>query len=404
LSNGAILNDVQGDDLLERSIEAIKHERMPSGPSQDVIARTLETLKPAPSHNERKTVVTRILQMTFAQRIAAAVMLTGGALVLWFMFALFGGFGTVSYAQVAQHIKEARSMTFKMTITSPKLPKPVEAKLYALEPGKMRNEGPGGVVTISRREADKVRTLALMPQQKQARAFEIKLSDPKLATAPDFVNEFRKLADHKGEALEPREINGTKAKGFRVVTHGQVSSLWVDPKTAQPLLVEMDVPAAGEGAKVVMSEIAFDVPLDESLFSLDPPKDYTLEKADLAVSMNLEANLINVFRVYADANGGTFPERFDDWSAYAKAVATKSQNGKLDPEAMKNVAGIGTVTALLSNKKAGEDYAYSGKEAKLGEKDKLIFWYRDKEKGTYRAIFADLTARDVPAEEVQSSK
>jgi hypothetical protein len=396
-------NDTHGDDLLERSLTALKQERIPNGPSQDVIARTLATLKPAPSHNERKTVVTRILQMTFAQRIAAAVMLTVGALVLWFMFALFGGFGTVSYAQVAQQIKDARSMTFKMKITSPKLPKPVDARVYALEPGKIRNEGPGGVVTITRREPDKIRTLAIIPQLKRARAFEIKLSDSKLATAPDFVNEFRKLADHKGEALEPREINGIKARGFRVVIHGEVSSLWVDPKTARPLLVEMDVPAAGEGAKVVMSEIAFDVPLDESLFSLDPPKGYTLEKADLAV-MDLETNLINAFRAYADANGEKFPERFDDWSAYTKAITARSANGKLDPEAMKNVVAVGAVAGLLSSKTKGEDYAYLGKDARLGDKDKLIFWYRDQEKGTYRAIFADLTARDASVEEVQKNR
>ena len=108
MSEGTNHNDTHGDDLLERSIDAIKHERMPNGPSEDVIARTLSALgRPtavAPSHNERSSVVTRIFQMTFAQRIAAAVMLTGGALVLWFMFALLGG-GTVSYAQVAQQIK-----------------------------------------------------------------------------------------------------------------------------------------------------------------------------------------------------------------------------------------------------------------------------------------------------------
>jgi hypothetical protein len=120
--------------------------------------------------------------------------------------------------------------------------------------------------------------------------------------------------------------------------------------------------------------------------------------------MDLETNLINVFRVYADATDGKFPQRFDDWAEYGKAVGAKSQGGKLDPATMQKRAGVGAVTALLSNKKSGEDYAYTGKDAKLGDKDKIVFWHRDKAKNTYRAIFADLTARNVSAEEVQKNR
>ena len=235
----------------------------------------------------------------------------------------------------------------------------------------------------------------------------MKLSDPNQTATPDFVGQFRKLADQKGEELETREINGVKAKGFRINADGQVVSLWANPKTAQPMLVEMAVPAGEEegAGKLVMSDFTFDTPLEESLFSLEPPKGYTLEQMDLGgITLDLEANVINVLQVYADATDGKFPERLNDWAAYGKALAAKSKGGKLDPAAMQKVAGVGAISALLSNKKAGEDYAYNGKDAKLGEKDKIIFWHRDKAKGTYRAIFGDLTARDVPAEEIQKNR
>lgn len=339
--------------------------------------------------------------MTFTQRIAAAVMVTVGAVVLWFMFTLLGG-GSVSYAQVAKQIRDAQSMTFTMTMTAPQLPHPVEAKIYALEPGKIRNEGPQGIVTISRREDDVIRILSLVPQGKQARLIETKLSDPKQALAGDFVGDFRKLADKPGaEPLEERQIGDVKAKGFRVAMDGQVVSLWAHPKTALPLRVEMEVAAAGEGSKVIMSDIAFDVALDESLFSLEPPKDYVLKEHALTVNTDLETNLINLFQVYANATAGTFPDRFDDWGAYAKAVSAKVK-GEIDPETLQKVSGVGAVTALLAGKKAGEDYGYTGKGARLNEVNRIVFWHRDKTRGTYRAIFADLTAKEVSAERIRN--
>ena len=32
---------------------------------------------------------------------------------------------------------------------------------------------------------------------------------------------------------------------------------------------------------------------------------------------------------------------------------------------------------------------------------KIVFWHRDKTKGTYRAVFADLSVKDVSAEQVK---
>ena len=405
MSNDRFDNANDNDDIVERALDALHRERVPHGPSSELAGRTLEALERRASAaakwdtNERTNLLMRMMTMTLTQRIAAAVLVTVGAVVLWFMFTLLGG-GSVSYAQVAKQIRDAQSMTFKLTMTAPQLPQSVEAKVYALEPGKMRNEGPGGVVTISRRVDDEIRVLSLMPHDKQARLIRSKLSDPKQAMQPDFVGEFRKLADKPGaEPLEERQIGDVKAKGFRVRMDGQVVSLWAHPKTALPLIVEMDVQAAGEGTKVIMSDIAFDVALDESLFSLEPPKDYVLKEHELAVSMDLEANLINLLQVYTASSDGAFPEKFDDWGAYAKAVSAKVK-GEIDPATLQKVSGVGAVTALLSGKKAGEDYGYTGKGARLNEADRIVFWHRDKAKGTYRAIFADLTAKDVPAERV----
>jgi len=399
------------DDIVQRSLDTLHREHVPHGPSMDVTQRTLAALKlkthaasgvaQREDYEPKSNLFTRILTMTVTQRIAAAVMLTVGGLVVWFMFALFGGFGTISYAQVAQQIKDARSMTMKMRMTSPQIPQPVEAKLYALEPGMMRNEGWGGVVTVSRRDGDRIRLLALEPRTKVAHLVEANLTEV-TGKNPDMVAEFRSLADKPGEPLGERQVGDVKAKGFKVIAEGQTISLWVHPKTALPLLVEMDAPAAGEGSKVVLSEIAFDVKLDERLFSLEVPKDYKLTESKLKATLDLEANVVNVMRAYTKAMGGAFPEKLDDWAAYGKAMTAGKE--KVDDASMQALAGAGTISAILFSRKPGEDYGYTGKGIKLGDAKAIVFWYRDKAKGTYRAVYGDLTAKDVTADERPAAK
>jgi hypothetical protein len=283
-----------------------------------------------------------------------------------------------------------------MITNSPQIPQPIEAKLYAQEPGMLRNEGPGGVVTVSRRDGDRIRLLALEPRTKTAQLIEANLNEA-TGKNPDFVAEFRALADKPGEPLGERQIGDVKAKGFKVMSDGQAVSVWAHPKTALPLLIEMDVPSVA--GKVVMSEIAFDVPLDEKLFSLDVPEGYKLSEQKLAVTLDLEANVINLLRAYAKVTDGAFPEKLDDWAAYGKALA--SGNAKPDEATIQALSGAGAITAILSSRKPGEDYGYTGKGAKPGDKDAIVFWHRDKAAGTYRAVFADLTAKAVTAEEVK---
>jgi outer membrane lipoprotein-sorting protein len=275
-------------------------------------------------------------------------------------------------------------------------------KLYAMEPGMLRNESNSGVVTVSRRDGEQMRVLVLEPRTKTAQLVEANIAALK-GKNPDIVAEFRALADKPGEPLESRQVGDVKAKGFRVKSDGQTISLWVHPKTARPILVEMDAEAVGEEGKFVLSEITFDEKLDEKLFSLDVPEGFKLNTNQIKVSFDLEQNVINLLGAYTKLTGGTFPEKLDDWAAYGKAMSNGGK-AKPDPATIQAFSGAGAITALLTDKKVGEDFAYSAKDAKLGDKDKVVFWHRDKAKGTYRAVFADLTAREVPAEEIPKSK
>ena len=41
------------------------------------------------------------------------------------------------------------------------------------------------------------------------------------------------------------------------------------------------------------------------------------------------------------------------------------------------------------------EYGYSPEEAKLGDSDKILFWYRPEGAAAYRVIYGDLHASDV---------
>jgi hypothetical protein len=46
------------------------------------------------------------------------------------------------------------------------------------------------------------------------------------------------------------------------------------------------------------------------------------------------------------------------------------------------------------------NYGYLGADAKLGEKDKIIFWYRLPQSESYRAIFGDLRSEEITREQI----
>ena len=50
-------------------------------------------------------------------------------------------------------------------------------------------------------------------------------------------------------------------------------SLWGDPKTGLPVRIEMTM-AMMPNVKITMSDFEFNVDMDESLFSVEPPAGY----------------------------------------------------------------------------------------------------------------------------------
>jgi hypothetical protein len=117
-----------------------------------------------------------------------------------------------------------------------------------------------------------------------------------------------------------------------------------------------------------------------------------------------EAAFIGLLRAYASASDGTFPKQIDDWKAYGEAIARKAAKGGKPSQA--DVMRLATKAAMLSARAAGYlfsldgQYGYKPDGVKLGDAEKLLFWYKPKGKEVWRAIYGDLHAADLPADKV----
>jgi hypothetical protein len=209
----------------------------------------------------------------------------------------------------------------------------------------------------------------------------------------------RNLDGKTGEAIGKKQIGDVEAQGYRVtIETGQELTIWADPKTRQPVRIDITTNLSGQALRNSISNIQIDLKLDDSLFSLDPPPGYTLQKTSLTVGDDKddgtpEMAVAKLLRAYAEKSGGTFPARLDDWSSYDKQFQKIGIKGATDPEMIRLVNLVVRIQIFLLERKG--DYGYKADAMKLGDADKILFWYKLKGKETYRAVFGDLHVADV---------
>jgi len=65
-------------------------------------------------------------------------------------------------------------------------------------------------------------------------------------------------------------------------------TLWADPKTAWPIRIEI-VNKMLDGARMVMNNFRYDVDLDPSLFSLEPPAGYSTQAIEISLLLSVSS-------------------------------------------------------------------------------------------------------------------
>jgi hypothetical protein len=270
------------------------------------------------------------------------------------------------------------------------------------------------------------KVLTLNPEKKTATVIEIKNMTDEQKREADMFGEFRRLiqqaqqmGDESVEFLGKATIDGRSAIGYRVLEPGVDITVWASAETLLPIRLRYS--RQMERMEYIISDIAYDVELDESLFSLEVPEGYTVHTVQMDVSEPKEEELLETLRMWMDAFGdipedmdikkvgGKFPAALDITVAVGimefdatKAGFKKGMN-PFDPKFQKYherfdkaKRGIEFVHTLPDS----SDWHYAGKDVILGDAGTAIFWYRPEGSPTYRVIYGDLSVKDVAPENV----
>jgi outer membrane lipoprotein-sorting protein len=397
--------------LATDSTEAAIVERIMSAVTADVsrrpIVRTREEMI-HPTLFSRSLDTWRWIMRSSVSRISAAAILALaiGGIAVWF----HGGGTTPAFADFIEPILSAKTVTFKTTFEDEG--QKITGKVMAMaSPQRTRSEqdmpSKQKMVTIVDdtghslvlRPAEKVAivtTSTNVPKEKRPKAifFELRSQLADARDQPDWIR----------EPLGEKVIDGRSLVGYRLTGHGMICDLWGDPKTGMPVRIENSAPSNPNMKPMICSDFVFDADLDESLFSLEPPAGYKVQKLTVDVSPAKEKDLIETLRRYAQLRGGALPDQLDvvaftklfqeDW-AKSNPMKDGSPSEEERQEQLNGLLKFGRGFSFAFEQLPREaDAHYAGKGVKVGAADTPVFWYRPGDAKKYRIISADLSVRE----------
>ncbi|MCP4614169.1 MAG: hypothetical protein GY845_36250 [Planctomycetes bacterium] len=222
------------------------------------------------------------------------------------------------------------------------------------------------------------------------------------------VSRVKDYPDADIQDLGEKEINGQKAVGFYVKSFNDGLTIWANKKTSLPIRIEIT-----EGkTSTVIKNIEFDVPLEESLVSMEVPAGYTMK--DIAIHIeaapdNLpynatEEDLVESLRIWAEIIlDSAFPNAIgtDHFIKQAAPLGYKMASLRLPvSEGEQLFFKFQKGMIFLQKFEFGGKWGYAGKGVKLGDADKIILWYQPQGSNTYRAIYGDLRVAEVAEEDL----
>jgi outer membrane lipoprotein-sorting protein len=349
----------------------------------------------------------RTIMKSRITKLAAAA-----AIVIAVLVGIYEIGGSASaFAEVVKPFLTARTAAFKVTINVEGGPTQTGEGMF-MEPGRLRQTSPDGTVVIT--DLQQGRMLALIPSQKRAIVYEL----VNIQEDPGELNIFTEIRkrileaketeDESVEFLDEREIEGRNAIGYHVEKPGVDITVWADAETKIPIRLENIMGPT----TYIMSDIIFDVELDESQFSVGIPEGYTVHTLQMDCSEPTEKDLIEMFRIWSDNMDGNLPSSLEmsasmEFVRYQQAKMKRQGREPSEQEMMEKMMEVQQTIMKMSRGAmfvqqlpADSDSHYVGKDVKFGDADTPIFWYRPEGSETYRVIYGDLTIKDVAPENV----
>jgi outer membrane lipoprotein-sorting protein len=310
--------------------------------------------------------------------------------------------GTKAYAQIVEGIKKARTVVFtQITQNNQGGSETIKTDIAYKEPGLIRTTTVDGYIAIADFTSGKM--ISIVPQGGYAFGDLNSSNKSGQAGTLDSIEAMKNLPEKADEALGAREIDGIDCDGYKVTQGDLTTTVWIDAKTDDLVQVEQKY-ASTPGMNKIIKNIKFDVELNDSLFSLTPPAGFkqfgTKLKSDS--SSETEETFISWLRWWAGATvDETFPPMVAG-SELAKVVMDMGQQGKLKGDLWKNADTQQMFNAMLfvSKLPADSNWRYAGNGVKINTTDTPIFWYKPAGNENYRVIYADLSIKELPPDQL----
>lgn len=392
----------------------------------------------------------RALTKSRTAKVAAAAVLVLVGLGVVHLASPGTNHGAAFASEAVKQIEEAKAITWKITLYTRVTSKDRQRTWIETEtrqeayksPGLYREtygEADGGQVrsvtiadTLNRVE------LILVPREKRAILRGVAAGSSCDAASPSgpFVwvgEKLRKTNDLQW--VETRETPRGKVNVFRTAFWDKANNeawsydFWIDANSKR--LVAVCVPGAdiydpekdpvwtnpretewysGTGVCSVQHDINFDAELDDSLFRLEPPEGYTVQ--EIARPQVTEKEMVDYLRVLAEYHNGTFPDQVLGFNLPAdeinriwhkpKEERTAAEQKLLDTMEHYKMAGLNEmpISHFLQEHAVPDSFRYLGKGVKLGDKGRIVCWYKLKDASGYRAVYGDLSVKAVLPEDL----
>jgi outer membrane lipoprotein-sorting protein len=221
-----------------------------------------------------------------------------------------------------------------------------------------------------------------------------------LAFIRDTITRMQSSPDFKTEKLPKKEFDGRTLIGFLSKGSNENITIWADPKTTLPVRIEMKF---GQ-QDVLIKNFEFDIPVDESLVSMEIPAGFTAKKAVMDLTNPTEQDFVKILGIWAKlVLDGQFPDNLST-QEFMKLIGQLQQKlGQqgVSPEEGQKIGesyAKGIMFLQLFELQGKGPWHYAGKGVKFGEADKPVFWYKLKDATTWRVIYGDMAVKDVAEE------
>jgi outer membrane lipoprotein-sorting protein len=302
-----------------------------------------------------------------------------------------------------------------------------------MSPGRFRDtryDRDGNISSVDIEETNS-RTVLHLDMKKKVATLEREPSG-QFGTGNLFAGVVQMLKSKPVEFVGQRDLSGTKVNVFhfrkQFMHEGMPPShenweIWLDAKSKQLLGYctsrgnEYFDPATaadrnnppetkfkkGEIAGSIIADIVLDAQLDPNLFSLTPPDGFTVIEAKPRPMIG-EEQFVELLRVTARVNDGIFVdsdrglsrERQVSISDKRKEDRSQAEQEYGDIVRKHGVDGnIGPMSRFAVDSTEPRSFRYLGKGVKLGAADRIVCFYKLKSTGKYRAVYGDLTVKEV---------